>query len=104
MSRPFVPSVFRPLWRRNFSVTTAQRGIDKFCNSAKEAVKDMKGSSTVLVGGFGFSGVPASLINAVRDRPDVKDLTVVSNNAGMPGVGLGMLVLGRWLVWCTDVG
>ena len=99
MARPFVPSVFRPLWRRNFSVTTAQRGIDKICGSAKEAVKDMKGSSTVLVGGFGFSGVPNTLINAVRDRPDVKDLTVVSNNAGMPGAGLGMFLCNAMTVW-----
>lgn len=57
----------------------------------------MKGSSTVLVGGFGFSGVPNTLVNAVRDRPDVKDLTVVSNNAGMPGAGLGMLLCNGWL-------
>jgi acyl CoA:acetate/3-ketoacid CoA transferase alpha subunit len=49
----------------------------------------MKGPATVLVGGFGFSGVPNTLINAVRDRPDITDLTVVSNNAGMPGAGLG---------------
>ncbi|KAI9931781.1 hypothetical protein AWENTII_001571 [Aspergillus wentii] len=91
MSRP-VPAVFRPIWRRNFSVTTSRRAIDKVCDSAKEAVKDMKGSSTVLVGGFGFSGVPNTLIDAVRDRPDIKDLTVVSNNAGMPGAGLGQLL------------
>lgn len=52
----------------------------------------MKGSSTVLCGGFGFSGVPNTLINAVRDRPDITDLTVVSNNAGMPGKGLGQLL------------
>jgi hypothetical protein len=43
----------------------------------------------ILVGGFGFSGVPSTLINAVRDRPELKDFTIVSNNAGMPGVGLG---------------
>lgn len=92
MSRPIVPAVFRPLWRRNFSVTTAYRGIDKICGSAKEAIKDMSGSSTVLAGGFGFSGVPNTLINAVRDRPEIKDLTVVSNNAGMPGTGLGQLL------------
>jgi len=83
------PSVFRPLWRRNFSMTASQRAINKICPSAAEAIKDMKSSSTVLVGGFGFSGVPNTLINAVRDRPDIRDLTVVSNNAGMPGVGLG---------------
>ncbi|GES61535.1 succinyl-CoA,alpha-ketoacid-CoA transferase [Aspergillus terreus] len=96
MSRPVipaaVPAVFRPLWRRNFSASTSKRAIDKICQSAQEAVKDMKGSSTVLVGGFGFSGVPNTLINAIRDRPDVTDLTVVSNNAGMPGKGLGQLL------------
>jgi 3-oxoacid CoA-transferase len=77
--------------RREFSSSTARRAINKICGSAQEAIKDMKGSTTVLVGGFGFSGVPSSLINALRDRPDLKDFTVVSNNAGMPGVGLGEL-------------
>ncbi|OQD75031.1 hypothetical protein PENDEC_c008G03245 [Penicillium decumbens] len=93
MSRP-VPmvSVFRPIWRRHFSASTAKRAIDKRCASANEAVKNMKGPATVLVGGFGFSGVPNTLIDAVRDRPDIKDLTVVSNNAGMPGAGLGQLL------------
>ncbi|THC99404.1 hypothetical protein EYZ11_001128 [Aspergillus tanneri] len=91
MSRPF-PTVFRPIWRRNFCISTPKRAIDKRCNSASEAVQNMKGSSTVLVGGFGFSGVPNTLINSVRDRPDITDLTVVSNNAGMPGVGLGQLL------------
>lgn len=96
MSRPFpMVSVFRPIWRRNFSASTSKRGIDKLCGSANEAVKNMKGPATVLVGGFGFSGVPSTLINAVRDRPDIKDLTVVSNNAGMPGAGLGMI----WTGW-----
>ena len=91
MSRPFpMVSVFRPIWRRNFSASTTKRAIDKRCASANEAVRAMKGPATVLVGGFGFSGVPNTLIDAVRDRPDIKDLTVVSNNAGMPGAGLGM--------------
>lgn len=79
--------------RRGFSSSTARRQINKICPSAQEAIKDMQSGSIVLVGGFGFSGVPASLINALRDRPDLKDFTVVSNNAGMPGVGLGMLLL-----------
>ena len=50
-------------------MSTTKRAIDKLSPSASDAVKDMTGSSTVLVGGFGFSGVPNSLINAVRDRP-----------------------------------
>lgn len=83
------PSVFRLLWRRDFSSSASRRAINKIVPSAQEAIKDLKGSSMILVGGFGFSGVPSSLINAVRDRPELKDFTVVSNNAGMPGVGLG---------------
>jgi 3-oxoacid CoA-transferase len=83
------PSIFRPLWRRDFSSSASRRAINKIVPSAKDAIKDLKGSSMILVGGFGFSGVPTSLINAVRDRPELKDFTVVSNNAGMPGVGLG---------------
>jgi 3-oxoacid CoA-transferase len=75
--------------RREFSSSTTRRAINKIVDSAQEAIKDMKGGTTVLVGGFGFSGVPNSLINALRDRSDLKDFTVVSNNAGMPGVGLG---------------
>ncbi|KAL4741904.1 hypothetical protein BDV11DRAFT_182169 [Aspergillus similis] len=93
MARP-VPAVARPfaVWRRQFSASCSRPAVDKRCNSAAEAIKDMKGPATVLVGGFGFSGVPNTLINAVRDRPDIKNLTVVSNNAGMPGAGLGQLL------------
>lgn len=79
-----------PRSRRDFSSSTARRAINKICDSAQDAIKDMKGSTTLLVGGFGFSGVPNSLINALRDRKDLQDFTVVSNNAGMPGVGLGV--------------
>lgn len=95
MSRPFpAVKVFRHhMGRRNFSASTSMRAIDKLRSSANDAVMDMKGPATVLVGGFGFSGVPNTLINAIRDRPDIKDLTVVSNNAGMPGAGLGKFVV-----------
>lgn len=80
--------------RRNFSGTASLFRINKIVSTASEAIQDVKSSSTVLVGGFGFSGVPNTLINAVASRPDIQDLTVVSNNAGMPGVGLGMSTLG----------
>jgi 3-oxoacid CoA-transferase subunit A len=46
---------------------------------------------TIAVGGFGLSGIPADLIEAVRDS-GVKDLTVVSNNMGVDGKGLGVLI------------
>ncbi|TNB76299.1 CoA transferase subunit A [Arthrobacter sp. BB-1] len=46
---------------------------------------------TLAVGGFGLSGIPADLIEAVRNS-GVKDLTVVSNNMGVDGKGLGILI------------
>ncbi|KAF2707707.1 putative coenzyme A transferase [Pleomassaria siparia CBS 279.74] len=77
---------------RYFSSSHSRLAINKIYPSAQKALEDMKSSSTLLVGGFGFSGVPNTLINALRDRTDLKDFTVVSNNAGMPGVGLGQLL------------
>ncbi|KAG9204075.1 hypothetical protein G6514_001711 [Epicoccum nigrum] len=77
---------------RFFSTTSARPAINKIFPSAQEAIKDMKSDSTLLVGGFGFSGVPNTLINELRDRKDIQNLRVVSNNAGMPGVGLGQLL------------
>lgn len=77
---------------RFFGSTAMRRQINKIYPSAQEAIKDMKSDTTLLVGGFGFSGVPNTLINALRDRTDLTNFTVVSNNAGMPGVGLGQLL------------
>jgi 3-oxoacid CoA-transferase subunit A len=51
----------------------------------------LKDGATLAVGGFGLSGIPADLIEAVRDS-GVKDLTVVSNNMGVDGKGLGILL------------
>lgn len=78
--------------RRNFTRSSILRKINKLCPSSTTAIQSLKSGSTVLVGGFGFSGVPSTLIDAVAARQEIKDLTVVSNNAGMPGVGLGQLL------------
>jgi 3-oxoacid CoA-transferase len=52
----------------------------------------MKSNTTVLVGGFGLSGVPDTLINQVKATPHITGLTAVSNNAGVVGGGLGLLL------------
>lgn len=52
----------------------------------------MKPNSTVLCGGFGLCGVPDTLIDEVLQRPDIKGLTAVSNNAGTDDSGLGKLL------------
>ena len=46
---------------------------------------------TVMAGGFGLCGIPENLIAALRDT-GVKDITAVSNNAGVDGFGLGLLL------------
>jgi 3-oxoacid CoA-transferase subunit A len=51
----------------------------------------LKDGMTVMCGGFGLCGIPESLIVALRDS-GVRDLTVISNNAGIDGVGLGILL------------
>jgi 3-oxoacid CoA-transferase subunit A len=51
----------------------------------------LKDGMTIMAGGFGLCGIPETLIHAVR-ASGVKNLTVVSNNAGTDGVGLGLLL------------
>lgn len=52
----------------------------------------MRGNTTLLAGGFGLCGVPDTLINTVHANPQIKGLTAVSNNAGIVGSGLGLLL------------
>ncbi|MCL2581466.1 MAG: CoA transferase subunit A [Streptosporangiales bacterium] len=64
----------------------------KLREGAADALRDvLRDGMTLAVGGFGLSGVPADLIEAVRDS-GVKDLTIVSNNMGVDGKGLGILI------------
>ncbi|MFB7269241.1 CoA transferase subunit A [Streptomyces sp. NPDC056244] len=65
--------------------------MDKVTQSAAEAVRDIADHASLAVGGFGLSGVPAVLIEAVRAR-GVRGLSVVSNNCGVDGEGLGLLL------------
>ncbi len=60
--------------------------------SAEEAVRHVKTGDTVMVGGFGLVGAPLTLIDALAEHSDATDLTVVSNNIGEPGRGLGKLL------------
>jgi len=60
--------------------------------SAEEAVAHVKSGDTVMVGGFGLVGAPLALIDALVEHSDATDLTIVSNNIGEPGRGLGKLL------------
>ena len=60
--------------------------------SAEEAVSHIRSGDTVMVGGFGLVGAPLTLIDALVEQSDATDLTIVSNNIGEPGRGLGKLL------------
>ena len=65
---------------------------NKVYDSATAALADVvKDGQTLAVGGFGLCGIPEALIVALRDS-GVKDLTCISNNAGVDGFGLGLLL------------
>lgn len=69
--------------------------MDKVYASAAQALSGIvKDGQTIAVGGFGLCGIPEALIAALRDS-GVKDLTCISNNAGVDGFGLGQLLLTR---------
>ena len=64
----------------------------KVYDSAAAALEGViKDGQTIAVGGFGLCGIPEALIEALRDS-GVKDLTCISNNAGVDGFGLGLLL------------
>jgi 3-oxoacid CoA-transferase subunit A len=66
--------------------------MKKVYPDAKTALAGLlKDGMTIMAGGFGLCGIPETLIQAIRES-GVKDLTVISNNAGIDGVGLGLLL------------
>ena len=69
--------------------------MSKLYPSAAAALADVvKDGQMIAVGGFGLSGIPEALIAALRDS-GVRDLTCISNNAGVDNFGLGLLLATR---------
>ena len=68
--------------------------MDKRVASAAAAIEGLRDGMTILMGGFGLCGIPENLIAAVRTK-GTKDLTVVSNNAGVDDFGIGLLLQTR---------
>lgn len=66
-------------------------GFNKVVKSYDEALAGLKDNMFLMVGGFGLCGIPENLIKRVHDL-GVKGLTIVSNNAGVDGFGLGILL------------
>jgi 3-oxoacid CoA-transferase subunit A len=65
--------------------------MNKVVASADEAVRDVGDGSVIMLGGFGLCGIPENLIRALA-RKGSKDLTTISNNAGVDGYGVGLLL------------
>jgi 3-oxoacid CoA-transferase subunit A len=68
--------------------------MDKRVSSADSAIEKLTDGATILMGGFGLCGIPENLIAAVR-RKGAKNLTIVSNNAGVDDFGIGLLLQNR---------
>jgi 3-oxoacid CoA-transferase subunit A len=68
--------------------------MDKRIASPESAVANLLDGMTILMGGFGLCGIPENLIAAVQ-RKGTKDLTIVSNNAGVEDFGIGLLLQNR---------
>jgi len=65
--------------------------MHKVVASAAEAVQDVFEGATIMVGGFGLCGMPENLIRALAQK-GVKNLNTISNNVGIDGVGMGLLL------------
>ena len=65
--------------------------MKKVVQNADEAIEDIEDGSTIMLGGFGLCGIPENCIEALV-RKNVKQLTCISNNAGIDDFGLGKLL------------
>lgn len=65
--------------------------MDKVVSTCAQAVSDISSGASIAVGGFGLNGIPHNLIAALLDG-DANDLVTVSNNCGVDGLGLGVLL------------
>ncbi|PKP48906.1 MAG: succinyl-CoA--3-ketoacid-CoA transferase [Bacteroidetes bacterium HGW-Bacteroidetes-11] len=68
--------------------------MNKVVKDAREAIQGIADGMTLMVGGFGLSGIPENSITALVES-GVKDLTCISNNAGVDDFGLGLLLQKR---------
>jgi len=68
--------------------------MNKVLSDAGEAVKDIHDHATIMLGGFGLCGIPENCINALV-KTGVRNLTCISNNAGIDDFGLGLLLKTR---------
>ncbi len=68
--------------------------LNKVVANAQEAIKDIQNNAVILLGGFGLCGIPENCIDALVES-GVKNLTCISNNAGVDDFGIGLLLKTR---------
>lgn len=80
-------------------------GFDKVVPSYADALAGLKDGMSMVVGGFGLCGIPENLIATIREM-GIRDLTVYSNNCGVDGFGLGILLEDRQItrIYASYVG
>lgn len=85
----FISLIVRNVNQRTFSSSRIMHA--KYYDNIDRAIDDVNDGSTILMGGFGLSGIPENLIQALR-RKGSKELTCVSNNVGLDDFGIGLLL------------
>ena len=65
--------------------------MNKVVANSEDAIRDVPDGSTIMIGGFGLCGIPENLIRALA-RKGTKNLTTISNNVGVDGYGMGLLL------------
>ena len=78
-----------------------QSSMDKVVASCAEAVADIRNGASIAVGGFGLNGIPHNLISALLEQ-GATDLETVSNNCGVDGWGLGVLLDAKRIARTTN--
>ncbi len=71
--------------------------MNKVVANADEAIRDVFDGATIMFGGFGLCGIPENLIRALV-RKGTKNLTTISNNVGVDGLGMGLLLANGQIV------
>lgn len=66
--------------------------MKKVVQNAEEAIQGIKSGMTLMLGGFGLCGIPEKCIKALSLKPEIQNLTCISNNAGVDDFGLGLLL------------
>lgn len=66
--------------------------MKKVYKNAEEAIEGIKSGMTLMLGGFGLCGIPEKCIAALSNKPEITNLTCISNNAGVDDFGLGYLL------------